>query len=162
MVNKSNEDIITKDFELGAILTMTTGYSCIDDFSKVFELVWFVCDDNMINTIGLGVVKDDVKNHLLTIHPELKNVRYKKGEDIQEFLFEQEEKFGNILPVTKLGMKLPEKKDALDMAIDGLLSYEREIDLNNFSLDIGKEGKSLVETTDRIKCNVLKKRITKK
>ncbi len=40
-----------KDFKLGAILTMTTGFSCIDDFNKVWELVWYVCDDNMIGPI---------------------------------------------------------------------------------------------------------------
>ncbi len=98
-----------ENFELGAILSMTTGYSCVDDFDKVWKLVWFVCDDNMIGPMGLGMVKDEVKNHLLAIHPELKNVKYQKGKDIHEFIFQQEEKFGNVLPVTKIGVKLPKE-----------------------------------------------------
>lgn len=111
MIDKSNEDIVVKDFELGALLTMTTGYSFVDDFSKVFELVWFVCDNNMINTLGLGVVKDDVKNHILTLYPELKKIKYKKGKgrSIRKFLLKHEEKFGSVLPVTQLGVKLPKE-----------------------------------------------------
>jgi len=34
-----------KQFELGTILTITTGYNCVDNFDKVWHLVWFVCDD---------------------------------------------------------------------------------------------------------------------
>lgn len=98
-----------KNFELRAILTMITGYSCVDDFDKVWKLVWYVCDDNMIGPMGLGMVKDKVKNHLLRIHPELENVKYKKGKDIHKFISQQEEKFGTILPVTRLGMKLPKE-----------------------------------------------------
>lgn len=101
-----------KNFELGTILTMTTGISCVDDFSKVFELVWFIYDDSMINSMGLGVVKDDVKKHLLTIHPELKEVNYNGINTINEFLTNQEEKFGNTLAVTRLGEKLPKNKSA--------------------------------------------------
>ena len=98
-----------KYFELGTILTMTMGYSCVDNFDKVWMLVWYVCDDNMIGPMGLGMVKDEVKSHSLAIHPELKNVKYQKGKDIHEFVFQQEEKFGSVLPVTKLGVKLPEE-----------------------------------------------------
>ena len=98
-----------KDFEIGAILSMTTGYSCVDDFNKVWKLVWYVCDDTLIGPMGLGMVKDDVKKHLLSIHPELKGVKYKKGQDIHEFISQQEEKFGSVLPVTKLGVKLPKE-----------------------------------------------------
>lgn len=98
-----------KKFELGTILTMITGYSCVDDFNKVWKLVWFVCNDNMIGPMGLGMVKDEVKSHLLAIHPELKNVKYQKDKDIHEFVSQQEEKFGSVLPVTKLGVKLPEE-----------------------------------------------------
>lgn len=98
-----------KYFELGTILTMTMGYSCVDDFDKVWKLVWFVYDDNMIGPMGLGMVKDEVKSHLLAIHPELKNVKYQKGKDIHEFVSQQEEKIGSVLPVTKLGVKLPEE-----------------------------------------------------
>lgn len=112
MNNKSKNNVIVENFELGTILTMTTGYTCTDDFDKVWRLVWFICDDTMINTTGLFIVKDDIKKHLLTIHPELKNVKYQKDRDLNNFLIEQEEKFGSVLPVTKLGVKLPEQKES--------------------------------------------------
>lgn len=61
----------------------------------------------MIGPMGLGFVKDEVKKHLLTIYPELKSVKYQKSRNIHEFINEQEKKFGNFLPVTKLGKKMP-------------------------------------------------------
>ena len=98
-----------ENFELGTVLTMTTGYSCVDDFDKVWKLVWYVCDNDMIGPLGLGMVKDEIKSHLLAIHPGLKNVRYQEGEDIHEFVLQQEQIFGSVLPVTKIGEKLPEE-----------------------------------------------------
>lgn len=98
-----------KNFELETILTMTTGYSYENDFNKVFELVWFICDDNNIGTIGLETISEKVKKHLLTIHPELKNIKYQEGKDISEFVSQQKERFGSALPVTKLGVELPEE-----------------------------------------------------
>ena len=98
-----------EEFELETILSMTTKYSWTDDFDKVFKLVWFVCNDPFINSYGLGMVRDEVKNNLLTIHPELKDVKYKKGQDIKEALKEAEEKYGKTLPVTQLGEKIPEE-----------------------------------------------------
>ena len=112
MHNEIKNSDIVKEFELGTILTMTTGYNCTDNFDKIWNLVWFVCDDNLINTTGLFVVKDDIKKHLLKIHPELENVKYQKGRDLNKFLAEQEEKFGSILHVTKLGENLPEQKES--------------------------------------------------
>ena len=53
----------------------------------------------------MGMVKDQVKNHLLTIYPELKEAKYQEGKDIDEFISQQVEKFDRVLPVTKLGIK---------------------------------------------------------
>lgn len=108
MNNKRKEDTIVKDFELGTILTMILGTNCVDDFNKMWKLVWFVCDDT-IGPIGLTFAKDTIKEHLLTIHPELKNITYKPYKNLNEFLLEQEKKFGSVLPITKLGVKLPEE-----------------------------------------------------
>lgn len=94
-------------FELGTILSVTTGYNCVDNFDKVWELIWFVCDDDMIGPIGLGTVKDKIKEHLFTLYPELKTVEFQKGKNINVFVSKQEEKFGKTLPVTKLGINLP-------------------------------------------------------
>jgi len=52
------------------------------------------------------MVKNKVKSHLLTIHPDLKNVRCQKGKNIHEFVSQYEEKFNNVLPVTKMGVEL--------------------------------------------------------
>lgn len=101
-----------KKFELGAVLSMTTGYNCVDDFDKVWELVFFVCNDNMMGPMGLGMFKDRIKEHLLSIHPELANVKYNKNRDINDFISEQEEKFGSFIAVTQLGVKLPKKYSA--------------------------------------------------
>ena len=35
------------------------------------------------------MVKDQVKNHLLTIYPELKEAKYQEGKDIDEFISQQ-------------------------------------------------------------------------
>ena len=112
MNNESKNNVIVQNFELGTVLTMTTGYTCTDDFDKVWRLVWFICDDTMINTMGLFMVKDDIKKHLLSIHPELADVKYQKGRDISKFLAEQEAKFGSFLPVTKLGVNLPQQEES--------------------------------------------------
>ena len=112
-----------KNFKLGTILTMTTGYSCVDNFSKVWELVWFVCDNDTIGPKGLEAVKNDVRNHLFAIHPELRKVSYPKGSSILWFLLEQGEKFGSVLPVTKLGVKLPKEiEDSKDIVENDLIS----------------------------------------
>ena len=148
-----DENIIIKDFELGAILSIITGYSCVDDFSKVFELVWFVCDDNMINTFGLGVVKNDIKNHLLAIHPELKNVKYRnsKGRNIHKFLSKQEEKFGSILPITQLGVKLPKEYRSKNLSYIPLNDSEVIVDkLDGFNYDqSSKSVKTLKKTNNK-------------
>lgn len=105
-----DKDINVKNFKLKTILTITTGYSFVKDFYDVFELVWFITGDNLINTLGLSIVSEDIKKHLFTIYPELKKVKYKKNKSIQEFLIEQEEKFGSVLPVTRLGIDLPKEE----------------------------------------------------
>lgn len=97
-----------ENFELGAILSIITDFKVIDDSDKMFELAWFVCNDNLIGTIGLMHIQNKLKEHLLTIHPELKEIKYKYGENVDEFILRQEEKFGHMLPVTRLGEKLPE------------------------------------------------------
>ena len=94
-------------FKLKSILTFTTGHFCDDDYIYFWNFVHFVCDDAPIGPYSLEKVVDKVKNHLLTIHPELKNVKYKECQDTREFVSQQEEKFGGFLPVTRLGEKLP-------------------------------------------------------
>lgn len=98
-----------RNFKLGTILTVTTGYNLTKDnnIDDVYELYWFIHDDEFINGMGIGTLKAPTKNHLLTIHPELKEVKFKKGHDVNKFVLKQEKKFGEFLPVTRLGEALP-------------------------------------------------------
>lgn len=97
-----------KEFSLESILTATTGISCVDSFDEFFELAWFVFNDDGINTLGLGAVKDDLKNHLLTIHPQLAGVQYNPRPGVSFELWKQLQKlkYGEILPVCQIGQTL--------------------------------------------------------
>lgn len=101
---------MTQNYELETILTMTTGKPFVDDFDKVFKLVWFVCNNPLINTYGLGSVKDSVVDHLITLYPELKEIDRKEAEGICKFLASKDETYNKSLPVTMLGRKLPNKE----------------------------------------------------
>ena len=39
MHNEIKNSDIVKEFELGTILTMTTGYNCTDNFDKIWNLL---------------------------------------------------------------------------------------------------------------------------
>lgn len=97
-----------REFSLEAILTATTGVSCVDGFDEFFQLVWFVFNDDGINTFGLGVVKDDLKKHLLTIHPQLANVQYNAQFEtsFDAWLELQKREYGETLPVCQIGQTL--------------------------------------------------------
>lgn len=100
-----------KEFKLGTILSVTTGYNLTKKnmFGDVHELFWHVYNDDLINDTGILMCRDEMKNHLLTIHPELKEVKYKKGTDTERFVLKQEKKFGKVLPITRLGEDLPQE-----------------------------------------------------
>jgi len=112
-----------KEFSLEAILSITTGISCTADFDKVYELVWFVYNDSLINSLGLGIIKDELKEHLLNIHPELRDISYSKKSlknksYLTNWLEKQKETFGEILPVSRLGESLEESYIAKDKKDD--------------------------------------------
>lgn len=100
-----------RNFKLGTILSVTTGCNLTKKgkFGEVEDLFWWVFDDDLIPTTGMGMLKDEMKEHLLTIHPELKDVVYKKGSDVDKFVLKQEKKFGRVLPISRMGEELPEE-----------------------------------------------------
>lgn len=105
-----------KDFELETILSVTTGINCSNDFSKVHELACFVFNDNFMNTMALEFCKDDLKEHLLDIHPQLRNVTppiIHYGIFLDSWLRQQKEKFGKFLPVSEFEKTLVEEKQNL-------------------------------------------------
>lgn len=97
-----------RNFELGTILSVTTGTNYTDDFGKVYDLAGYVFSDDMLSPLAIGVLKDDLRNHLLTIHPELKDVRCTCRNRLA-WLEKQKIKFGSELAISKLGMPLEEK-----------------------------------------------------
>lgn len=101
-----------KNFELGTILTFTTGINCTNDFGKVFELAWFIYDDKLINDSGLLMLKDEIKRHLLALYPQLEGVTYNPQFEtsFEDWLLAQKLKFGETLPISQLGLKLSIKK----------------------------------------------------
>ena len=99
-----------KEFDLGTILTITTGYSCVEDFNKIWDLVWFLYDDEYISPMGLVALKDDIKEHILNIYPELKSVRYNKTINMEGFMCINKKTFGETLPLPKIGCTLNKDK----------------------------------------------------
>ena len=101
----------TQDFELATILTITTGTSFVGDFSKASELMYFIFGTRDIGPIAMGFMKDDAIDHIFTLYPALKKVKKPKDVTPNQFLIEQEQKFGTHLPITKLGYCLPKPKE---------------------------------------------------
>ena len=104
-----------KDFSLETILTITTGISFTDCFDDIYELSFFVYDDPYISPLGLSFIKYDLRNHLLTIHPELNGVvpsyaSIKNYKALDSWINKQKSIFGDTLPVSKLGQPLSANK----------------------------------------------------
>lgn len=105
--------MVQENFELETILTIMTGIKFTEDFQKVYDLAWFVYDDSFINESGLRLLRQNLMEHLLTIHPKLKEIesvpklKFKKN----SWLLNQKIKFGISLPVSKIGAQL--KKEQL-------------------------------------------------
>ena len=98
-----------KDFELETILSVTTGINCTNNFSKVHELLSFVFNDNFMNNMALEFCKDDLKEHLLNIHPQLINVippTIHYGIFLDSWLKKQKETFGDFLTVSEFDKPL--------------------------------------------------------
>ena len=100
---------MAKNFDITTILSMITGVNYTDDLSKVYELVWFVCKDKIISPLEIKAIKEDVKKHLLTLYPEFANIKNIPSYNFNKFLINIEKEYGMVLPVTKLGMQLPEE-----------------------------------------------------
>lgn len=101
-----------RNFELEVILTATTGINCLEDFSKFDDLVWFVFNDPLISPMGLGTLKDTLKDHLLQIHPQLTEITYdgRFETSFDAWLNTLKQEYGETLPVCQLGQKLNDKQ----------------------------------------------------
>lgn len=97
-----------KDFKLETILTIITGINLTDNFNDVYELAYFIFEDRLITATGLSILKDQMKEHLLNIHPELNTVNWVPETKVCRDLWVNYQKklFGESIQVTVLGKRL--------------------------------------------------------
>jgi len=96
-----------QNFDLETILSITNGINFTSDFHKVYELFWFAYNDNLINTTGAIVLRNGLTAHLFAIYPELATAIYsKKLGSMDAWIAEQKAKFGEVLPVCRIGETL--------------------------------------------------------
>ncbi len=92
-----------EDFELESILSILTGINCTDNFINVYELFWFIFEDNSINAMGISALKETAKKHILSIHPELKTIKYNSNINLDSWIEDQKNLFGNELTISIIG-----------------------------------------------------------
>lgn len=99
---------MTKDFKLETILTVTTGINFTDRFNDVFELAYFIFDDNYITLTGLRALKDKMSIHIFNIHPEIKNLGYVPYSKFlrQRWIEDAKDKLGSTLEISRYGEPL--------------------------------------------------------
>lgn len=100
---------MNKDFKLETILTITTGTTLTMDFNDVFELTKFVFNDEFINTSGIQALNQSLREHLLSIYPELAETGKVPTLFLDSWVRIQKEKYGDVLSVCQIGEQL--KKD---------------------------------------------------
>ncbi len=101
-----------KNFNIETILSIIIDTCCYDKMS-VLELAYFVYYNSEIEKFGLDALKDDLRDHLINIYPELGGIYYNKWDnpDLNSWIELQKEKFGDYLPVCRMGERLTEEKD---------------------------------------------------
>ena len=100
-----------QNFTLETIFTAISGINFTDDFDNVYRLAWFVYDNPRINKCGLVSLKGNLRQHLLNIYPQFENISYvpKYEKNFKKWMDFQKMKFGEVLPVTKIGFELENK-----------------------------------------------------
>lgn len=93
-----------QNFNLETIFSIIFGINFTNDFDSVYRLAWFVYDNPRINKCGLVSLKGNLRQHLLSIYPEFKNITYvpKNSKNYEKWINLQKLKFGDSLPVSKL------------------------------------------------------------
>lgn len=102
------------EFDLELILFFTANVNCLKNQMDMFHLPWFLYPDifHCDTVYPPKNATENIVKHLLTLYPELKDVKYNKDSGIskEEWLSIQKEKFGNTLPVCKFYMSLEQQK----------------------------------------------------
>ena len=113
--NKKEE---VKYFDLAIILSYISGQRYFvndyyNDLNEFMDMFYFLEDDEVIEDSledKAFIDYDYIIKHLLSLYPELENVRYdhKLDIDLETWLKEQKEIYGGYLPVCAYGMQLDE------------------------------------------------------
>lgn len=94
-----------KNFDLATILSLTTKRNLTNSnnqvIDKLLNLVQFIYDDELIPTFGLYTLTDHAIEHIFRYYPELKDVTYEEGTDVDSFMAKQTARFGNVLPINR-------------------------------------------------------------
>ena len=95
---------IQKNFNLGAILNITTG-RLFTNMADVYDVLDYITGEKN-STQQLTKIAEPAKNYVLSLHPELKgvgdDVEINSFEDAYAFIEEQKKIFGEQLPLTPM------------------------------------------------------------
>lgn len=67
---------MARKFKIETVLSAISGINITSDFKEVFELYWYVFDDNTINDSGLVMLRQTLFEHLGNQYEELYKARY--------------------------------------------------------------------------------------
>ena len=95
-----------EDFELETILSLITGYNFTNNFDKIFELVEFVYEESFISYERFNEIKNEVKNHIYKLYPDLKNISFNNEMDENDFVSVCKFLYGDTLTISILGEKV--------------------------------------------------------
>lgn len=94
----------TKDFSLGAVLSVTTG-RLLADLDDIYAIMSHLASSD-VTTIGLMVLAEPAKAALLEQHPALKDIevpaKFKDEDHVWAWVEEQENLYGKTLPVAPM------------------------------------------------------------
>ena len=100
---------MTKEFDLGVILTVISDVNLVNDFSSVSDLFTFVYGVSM-DPFMLKEMRGHLTTHILGLHPELGEIDYRKVffglVNIDTWVNDQKAKFGESLKLCPVGMGL--------------------------------------------------------
>ncbi len=91
---------MSREFDLGVILSAISGVSFVDDFSQVADLYAFVYGMSMDLSM-MAAMMADLKNRILKHYPELERINYCGISDIDVWLINQKANFGEKLLVNQ-------------------------------------------------------------
>ena len=92
-----------EDFKLETILSVVTNVNCADDFYDIYELLWFIFENPVIDDKEVLKLKQIARNHILKIHPELKSIKFNENDSINSWVLKQKCIYGDELTISVFG-----------------------------------------------------------